>query len=421
MKRALKNFLLWISRNLTYITLVLFIIIPLFWMAAALAIRSGLFWGNPPEGVQANAVSDQVKTFLVFIGGGLATTATFIAALLTREHNRLESRRLSLDTTIKDLDAIEDSQARVAGVLTSMVKLGHPDVAMRILDPIWTANEVDSATATWLIDQVFNIEYSRTASHEASSLLRAHSAALAEPQPGFSAWPDKLRRHWNKRIPPLAKKNVLYALIELLVSRKVSWWNFTSATGSNWPVELIEQATHDNDPTIRAAAQEIFRTCQSHTEIAIEESREAFRKHRIHALAKEEDPPEWSKELCTKITEWIERSHRREPVQNSSKIASLRSRNGSRIVLGANNITSYGIFGRHPDVYPLAGAHAEVRESISGILKNHHLVILTVRTQAGEVIWMSRRNGAAGDRTHVKAINFAVNVNGKARIAARAT
>jgi hypothetical protein len=44
--------------------------------------------------------------FLTFIGGGLATATTVFAALLTREHNAPERRRLRLETVIKSLESL---------------------------------------------------------------------------------------------------------------------------------------------------------------------------------------------------------------------------------------------------------------------------------------------------------------------------
>src|SRR5512139_2504795 len=126
------------------------VVVSLLWIAAALAIRSGLFavTGRAPS-------SDQIKVFLAFIGGGLGTAATVFTALITRDHNERERDRLQLQTVIDSLQSLPESppSPRVAGVLSTVVLLGHERVGIRILDPAWEAHLVDDATATWLIGQ----------------------------------------------------------------------------------------------------------------------------------------------------------------------------------------------------------------------------------------------------------------------------
>ena len=74
--------------NWPYLALLVFIVIPLLWMGYSLAVRSGMFGFSSVSASNA-PTSDQVKLFLTFIGGGLATAATLFAALFTRaQHAR---------------------------------------------------------------------------------------------------------------------------------------------------------------------------------------------------------------------------------------------------------------------------------------------------------------------------------------------
>ena len=88
-----------LSRNWPYLTLGVCVVLPLLWMAFSLALRSGMLgWSGRPT-------SEQIKLFLTFIGGGLATAASVFAALFTREHNTRERQRLRLETVINSLES----------------------------------------------------------------------------------------------------------------------------------------------------------------------------------------------------------------------------------------------------------------------------------------------------------------------------
>ena len=184
----------WLKKNdrlIPFAFLAIFVILPLLWIGACLTIRSGIYlpWGNTSKNTPD---PNLIRMFLIFIGGGLATAVTLIASLLTYDHNRLErerlrersqeeERRLMLDLAIRNLELMSISkQAKVAGALANMVELGHTDMALRTLEPIWRTKQVDAGTATWLIDQVLEEEEKNgnkqsPAIDEAITLLQVHA------------------------------------------------------------------------------------------------------------------------------------------------------------------------------------------------------------------------------------------------------
>jgi len=253
------------SRNWPYLALLVFIVIPLLWIAYSMAVRSGMFgFSNVPS---SNAPSsDQVKLFLTFIGGGLATAATLFAALFTREHNIRERRRLRLETVLKSLDCLPaETPLRMAGVLSTMVLLGQHRIAIRVLEAVWKSGNVDDGTATWLIGQVLTgdstygdpFDGDRTdeaAINEAAALLADHADQLTDKSMYY--FPGHFLEQWRteKELPDIAKGNLLLAMGRILVSRDKDWWS-PSGGPPAWPTKvLVECAENERVQSIRSSA-----------------------------------------------------------------------------------------------------------------------------------------------------------------------
>jgi hypothetical protein len=220
------------SGNWPYLALLVCIILPLLWIAFSLAVRSGMFgWSGKPT-------SEELKLLLTFIGGGLATSASIVAALFTREHNARERQRLRLETVIKSLELLPvGARPRVAGVLSTMVLLGQQRIAIRVLEPAWEEGMVDGAAATWLIGQVLTGD-GTDGSHldgdrpdeatinEAALLLASNADQLTDVKTGMYYFPGHFLRRWitKKQLPYRAKDNLLLAMGKMLVSRGKDWW-----------------------------------------------------------------------------------------------------------------------------------------------------------------------------------------------------
>lgn len=266
----------WLTHNWPYLALIACVFIPMLWFAASLASRTGLLWSTHTPTPQ------QLQTFQIFIAGGLATAVTLVGALLTREHNGRERRRLQLETVVKSVEFLPaESQQRVSAVLSTMVLLGQQRIAVRILGPAWRDGLIDHQTATWIVNQVLisdrtdrsQIDSDRpdeTAMNEASALLRKHAPGLADDQhPRSFSFPGDFATEWafpryrldrlrKRKKRHFAKDNVLQAMGRVVTSQSRSWWcpdGFPPA----WPTEIfLECAESDSDPTIRCAAAILF-------------------------------------------------------------------------------------------------------------------------------------------------------------------
>jgi hypothetical protein len=256
----------YLCHNWPYLVLFFFIAVPLWWIAAILMIRSNLYspFGGPPT-------SQQLTTFLTFIGGGLATAATLYGALLTSAHNKRERRRLQLEAVLDSLKSLPEGNAktRVSGVFPAMVLLGQQRVALRVLDLAVENDLLSMDAATWVIDQLLNPGYAldreygdqvdKYAADEAASLLYkyAEKGRLTQESPPDIWFPSYLfSGGWNRTLSLYSRDFTLRATACTLLSRQWRWWNrSTDGELPNFPTETwIECAKHDFDPTVRSSA-----------------------------------------------------------------------------------------------------------------------------------------------------------------------
>lgn len=249
-----------------YAALLVIVVIPMTVIAGLLAARTGMFrlHGAPDP--------KQTSVFLTFIGGGLGTAATVLGMLFTWQHNRRERYRLGLDTVLKSLESLDpDTPPKVAGVLASMILLGQPRVALRVLAPAWKREEVDADTATWLIGQILAGDSEWRGSRdgdpvdqpaviEAAVLLREHADELTKDKPGSYCFPGYFHDKWKTKpkLPGEAKEQLLIAMGTMLASRGKDWWE-CDGHPPMWPTEILELcARNDRDRTIRSAASVLF-------------------------------------------------------------------------------------------------------------------------------------------------------------------
>lgn len=256
---------------LPYLGLGFLIVLPLWVMAVLLAVRAGMFRlsGTPS--------SEQTSVFLTFIGGGLATAATVLGALFTWQHNKRERRRLVMDTVIRSLESLQVGKPRVVGVLSSIIQLGQPRVALRVLAPMWELGQVDDETATWLIGQVLAPGSGRMGTgdgdlidqatvEEAAALLREHADTLTKDNERSLSFPGHFKDEWrtDPELPRDAKLQVLMAMGTMLASRGKGWWGCDGHPPS-WPTVILESCVRsDSDPGVRSAAAVLLRELHFH-------------------------------------------------------------------------------------------------------------------------------------------------------------
>jgi hypothetical protein len=153
------------------------IALPLYAIAVALVVRSQVFAFG-----RSSLSTGDVQALWAFIASGVTASLTLVGLLLTRSHNRrtlalqIEAeRRLVLETVVKGLDLVAPTEtyapsAKIAGALAALVHLDHPVIAMRTLGAAWGDGVVDSASAVWLINEVFE-RGSKHSQLEAATLL----------------------------------------------------------------------------------------------------------------------------------------------------------------------------------------------------------------------------------------------------------
>ena len=159
-----------------------------------------------------------VQALWAFVASGVTASLTLVGLLLTRSHNQrtlalqAESeknraataeeaeRRLVLETVVKGLDLVAPTgtyapSAKIAGSLAALVHLDHPVIAMRTLGAAWGDGVVDSASAVWLVNEVFD-RGSKQSQLEAATLLDINASKLCADAPGMFSWPMSIEFEW---------------------------------------------------------------------------------------------------------------------------------------------------------------------------------------------------------------------------------
>lgn len=281
-RRRSARFGKWALRNLPYLSLFIFVVAPLWVMAALLSIHSGLFSFSFSSKTVSSA---ELNAFLTFVAGGLGTAATVYGALLTRQHNDRERWRQQLQAIIGSLQFIREANQleRSVGVFSSMVLLGHQHVAIRMLEPAWEKEDIDPATATWVIGQILSgedesLERRRPSDDtmtEATVILLKHAKLghLTSHESLHVFFPGHFLHAWETDypIPFAAKVNLLASMAMALANRPYAWWKERWRTGDqylpnpSWPIDVwIKCAKWEHDPIVRASANELLITFWEH-------------------------------------------------------------------------------------------------------------------------------------------------------------
>jgi hypothetical protein len=235
------------------------IVVPLYAIAVALVVRSGLFAPN-----RTALSAEDVRALWAFIGSGVAASVTLVGLLFTRLHNertlalqREAENRLTLDTVVKSLDLVgaDDKygpSAKIAGALAALVHLHHPVVAMRTLGAALDKGAVDVPSATWLINEVFERGSSQS-QLEAATLLDIHAMELCTDAPGIFYWPVSAEYIWPASMQRGARFRLLRAILTTFSSREMKWWSDGGRVG--WALSLLDEVIqNDEDETMKIEA-----------------------------------------------------------------------------------------------------------------------------------------------------------------------
>jgi hypothetical protein len=247
-----------------------FIVLPLYAITSALVLRSHVFSSN-----RTVLSSEDVRALWAFIGSGVGASVTLVGLLLARSHNertlalqteaernrtaaaKEAEMRLALDTVVKGLDMVATSgtyapRAKIAGALAALVHLNHPIIAMRTLGAAWADGAVDVPSATWLINEVFELG-SDQSQLEAAALLDIHATELCTSTPGIFFWPVSAEYMWPASMQLNARLRLFRAILTTLTSKPVEWWSDGGRAG--WALSLLDEVVqNDSDEKMMAEA-----------------------------------------------------------------------------------------------------------------------------------------------------------------------
>ncbi|MFK5581951.1 hypothetical protein [Serinicoccus sp. LYQ131] len=136
-----------------------------------------------------------------------------------------------------------------AGAFAMVLKLGEPEVALRMLGPALEQKDVDANTAAWVIDSVLlepNMEKVGEAAreHAVFLLLGHHDQFVSDHIAGSFNWPSCMVEAWPSRLNANAGALAIFALTDLLTSRPRAWWT-REGGGWDWALGTLYAAVRD--------------------------------------------------------------------------------------------------------------------------------------------------------------------------------
>ena len=319
----------WLVRML-WVSLALVVLL-LLALAAVLLAKSHV--------LSARSLTDeQTKSLWAFLGVAFGAVVTLIGALLTEQHNRRTDAltqqtvdreqaareqqqrladeteyRLKIDTITKVLELITVEggggyapRARVAGAIAALMQLGGGVVGLRILNELWSADAIDSDTASWLISRILQDKNAATEDIvQAAAILvaQAHHLVPKPEDPGqdWTYWPDSIGHSWPANLPGDAKNGIFAAMIRMLLSRDIRWWH--SFGDAVTPIDLLIGALGDTDWK-EYAAQVLMILYNGHAFDKLDYNINEDLMEQIRELSSSAQVNPWASNLLEQLSQW---------------------------------------------------------------------------------------------------------------------
>jgi hypothetical protein len=304
-----------------------FLLLCLIGVAAVLLVRMDFFSGRAPT-------DNEVKSVWAFVGVALGAVVTLIGALLTEQHNRRTvaltreaaeretlakeaqealdkhaQKRLSLDTVGRLLELITNENgeyakpARVGGAIATMIELEGGTVALRILDDLWSAGAVNTATAVWPLERVLeNPESTDNEQLFAAYLLATNASKLLpaadDPHQEWFQSVSVLDHHWPLNLASGARNTLQLLMVRLLLARDLSYWKHTKQT---YPVIVLQRSLVDEE--YRAISAYILPRLME-LGVLDELSVALDNTDQLRSWADSYDPKPWFADLLSQFESW---------------------------------------------------------------------------------------------------------------------
>lgn len=192
---------------------------------------------------------------------GLTAAVSVAGYGITNSQEKKNQGRLALDTTVNGLQLIINQEgtdyapkAVVAGALATLISLHQPAIALRALSAAWRDKAIDTASAVWLISEVMLTNDDKI-QLEAARLLHEQAGILCDDSPGEFSWPPALFERWSLSMPIDARVFIIAALLKVLVSKPLSWWDESIGNGTVWAISTLDEVMlKDSSPYVKSVA-----------------------------------------------------------------------------------------------------------------------------------------------------------------------
>lgn len=199
-------------------------IIVIFAAFSVLSWKIGLF-----DFTGTDASAKIVAASIALIGGFIGSLVTVIGILLKHSIDQRAEKRLKVEAAIQSVQLLSTSSGKEvpatqrAGVLFTLVSLGLPELAIKMLNQMFPNDRIDASTACWLIEYGIKSN-NESLQYEAVNILNENAEKLLIDK-GSCEFPRCFTEVCDTKVSEYVRGEAAKALLKLIATRPYSDWN----------------------------------------------------------------------------------------------------------------------------------------------------------------------------------------------------
>lgn len=190
-----------------------------------------------------------VAASIALIGGFIGSLVTVIGVLLKHSIDQRAEMRLKLEAAIQSIQLLSTSSGKEvpatqrAGVLYTLVSLGLPELAMKMLHQMFPNDRIDAGTACWLIEYGIKSN-NESLQREAADVLNKYAEKFLADK-GRCEFPSCFTEAWDTKVSEYARGEAAKALLKLIATRPYSDWDEETLNGLVVGLKI----SYENEPS----------------------------------------------------------------------------------------------------------------------------------------------------------------------------
>ncbi len=183
----------------------------------------------------SEAYAKIVASTIALVGGFISSLVTSIGVFLKNSLDQRNAdlkenaeRRLKLEAATQAMKLLSTERGedvpmtQRSGVLFTLLQLGYLDLVVAMLDQMLSRDRIDASTAVWLINHVLESNFGDLSVEAAGLLEEYHDKLLVDN--GQYEFPRCLNLKCNTKLPKLARRAAILALLRLVCKRRYADW-----------------------------------------------------------------------------------------------------------------------------------------------------------------------------------------------------